>query len=586
MTEARPRLFAPPSTLMRRRADGCVLLASQTPLGPYPDSVAAMFRTSAAAHPDRVLAAERPGDRGEGWRTVTYAEAKAAADSIAQALVDRDGGDRPVMILSGNSIDHLLLTLGALTVGITVVPVSVAYSLQSRDHAKLRSILADTDPFLVFAAGAAAFSGALGIAGASAEVVTSLGQLAAAAATAEVERRLLAQTPDTVAKIMFTSGSTGTPKGVPTTNRMLCANQRMMRQVWPFLAEEPPVLLDWLPWSHTFGGSHNLNLVLANGGSIWIDDGRPTPGLLDRTLRNLREVSPTIQFNVPAGYAALVPALERDPALAERFFSRLRLVFFAAAALPQELWERIEALARRHGGGARMTTAWGTSETAPAATAAHFDSGRAECIGVPLPGVEIKLAPVAGKLEIRVRGPNVMAGYHRRPDLDATTFDDEGYYRTGDAARLIDESRPDLGLRFDGRIAEDFKLATGTWVSVGTLRPALLSEARGLLRDAVLTGHDAGYVAALVWLDPAEAERATTPAVRQALLDALDRLNRGASSSGQVRRLLPLEEPPSLDAGEITDKGYVNQRAVLERRAELVRRLSQDPPPPGTVRWD
>ncbi len=294
--------------------------------------------------------------------------------------------------------------------------------------------------------------------------------------------------------------------------------------------------------------------MLANAGSFWIDDGRPVPGLLDRTLRNLREVSPTIQFNVPAGYAALVPALERDPALAERFFSRLRLVFFAAAALPQELWDRIEALAARHGGTARMTTAWGTSETAPAATAAHFESGRAECIGVPLPGVEIKLAPAAGKLEIRVRGPNVMPGYHRRPDLDAATFDDEGYYRTGDAARLIDESRPGLGLRFDGRIAEDFKLATGTWVSVGTLRPALLSEARGLLRDAVLTGQDAGYVAALAWLDPAEAERATAPAVNEALLAALDRLNRGAGSSRQVRRLLPLEEPPALDAGEITDR--------------------------------
>jgi feruloyl-CoA synthase len=421
---------------MERRADGCVLLTSRTPLGPYPDSVAAMFRTSAAAHPDRVLAAERRRDGGDGWRTVTYAEGRTVADSIAQALLDRHGGDRPVMILSGNSVDHLLLMLGAMTAGITVVPVSVAYSLQSRDHAKLRSILACTDPFLVFAEDAGAFSPALGVAGAAAGVVTSLGELTGTAPTAAVERRLLAQTPDTVAKIMFTSGSTGTPKGVPTTNRMLCANQRMMRQVWPFLADEPPVLLDWLPWSHTFGGSHNINLVLANAGSLWIDDGRPVPGLLDRTLRNLREVSPTIQFNVPAGYAALVPALERDPVLAERFFSRLRLVFFAAAALPQELWDRIEALAARHGCAARMTTAWGTSETAPAATAAHFESGRAECIGVPLPGVEIKLAPAAGKLEIRVRGPNVMPGYHRRPDLDETTFDDEGYYRTGDAARL------------------------------------------------------------------------------------------------------------------------------------------------------
>ncbi len=586
MTTARPRLFEPPSTSVLRRADGCMLLASRVPLGPYATSVTTMFRASAAAHPDRVLVAERRRDPDDGWRAVTYARARSAADSIAQALLDRQGrhgGERPVMILSGNSVDHLLVTLGASTAGITVVPVSVAYSLQSLDHAKLRSILAGTDPFLVFADDPAAFAPALEVAGTRAEVVTSLGDLTGTAPTAEVERRVRAQTPDTVAKIMFTSGSTGVPKGVPTTNRMLCGNQRMMRQVWPFLAEEPPVLLDWLPWSHTFGGSHNVNLVLANAGTLWIDDGRPAPGLLDRTLRNLQEVSPTIQFNVPAGYAALVPALERDPAIAERFFARLRLVFFAAAALPQELWDRIEALAKRHGSDARMTTAWGTSETAPAATAAHFESGRAECIGVPLPGVEVKLAPLAGKLEIRVRGPNVMRGYHRRPDLDATTFDDEGYYRTGDAARMIDEARPELGLRFDGRIAEDFKLATGTWVSVGTLRPALLSEARGLLRDAVLTGHDAGYVGALAWLDPAEAARAGEPALREALLDALDRLNRGAGSSARVRRLLPMEEPPSLDAGEITDKGYVNQRAVLERRADLVARLHQDPPPPGTI---
>lgn len=309
------------------------------------------------------------------------------------------------------------------------------------------------------------------------------------------------QTPDTVVKILFTSGSTGHPKGVLTTNRMLCANQQMMLQAWPFLAEEPPVLLDWLPWSHTFGGSHNLNMVLANSGSLWIDDGRPAPGLLERTLRNLGDVSPTIYFNVPAGYAALVPALEEDAELARRFFARLRIVFFAAAALPQQLWDRIERLAARLGASAQMTTSWGATETAPAATSAHFTSGRSDCIGVPLPGVRLKLAPVGDKLEIRVRGPNVTPGYHRRPDLTAAAFDDEGFYRTGDAVRLIDEAAPEAGLRFDGRIAEDFKLSTGTWVSVGTLRPALLSAADGLLQDAVLGGHDGDYVGALAWLN-------------------------------------------------------------------------------------
>jgi len=604
MASRTPRLFAPPSTVMRRRGDGSLLLSPGTPLGPCPPTVAAMFR-AAGADLERVLVAER---RGDGWRTVSWAQARAAADAIGQSLLDREPGGRPVAVLAGNSVEHLLLMLGAHTVGVTVVPLSVAYSLQSSDHAKLRWLLEQVDPFLVLAGDTTAFGRAIELARATAEVVTPAGgagttpfeALTATAPGGEVERRLREQTPDTVAKILFTSGSTGQPKGVVTTNRMLCANQRMLRQVWPFLEEEPPVLLDWLPWSHTFGGNHNLNLVLANGGSLWIDDGRPAPGLLERTLRNLREVRPTIQFNVPAGYAALVPELERDPELAERFFSRLRVIFFAAAALPQELWERIERLAARHGGTATMTTSWGASETAPAATSAHFASGRADCIGVPLPGVELKLAPVGDKLEIRVKGPNVMPGYHRRPDLDDEAFDDEGWYRSGDAVRLIDEREPDRGLRFDGRIAEDFKLSTGTWVSVGTLRPALLGACRGLLRDAVLTGRDTPWVGALGWLDAAAAARlaagddgagpgtdpaapARHPRVREALAAALGRLNRQGGSSRRVERLLLLDEPPSLDAGEITDKGYVNQRAVLDRRAAEVARLHAEPLAPEVV---
>jgi feruloyl-CoA synthase len=604
MASRTPRLFAPPSTVMRRRGDGSLLLSPGTPLGPCPPTVAAMFR-AAGADLERVLVAER---RGDGWRTVSWAQARAAADAIGQSLLDREPGGRPVAVLAGNSVEHLLLMLGAHTVGVTVVPLSVAYSLQSSDHAKLRWLLEQVDPFLVLAGDTTAFGRAIELARATAEVVTPAGgagttpfeALTATAPGGEVERRLREQTPDTVAKILFTSGSTGQPKGVVTTNRMLCANQRMLRQVWPFLEEEPPVLLDWLPWSHTFGGNHNLNLVLANGGSLWIDDGRPAPGLLERTLRNLRQVRPTIQFNVPAGYAALVPELERDPELAERFFSRLRVIFFAAAALPQELWERIERLAARHGGTATMTTSWGASETAPAATSAHFASGRADCIGVPLPGVELKLAPVGDKLEIRVKGPNVMPGYHRRPDLDDEAFDDEGWYRSGDAVRLIDEREPDRGLRFDGRIAEDFKLSTGTWVSVGTLRPALLGACRGLLRDAVLTGRDTPWVGALGWLDAAAAARlaagddgagpgtdpaapARHPRVREALAAALGRLNRQGGSSRRVERLLLLDEPPSLDAGEITDKGYVNQRAVLDRRAAEVARLHAEPPAPEVV---
>ncbi len=604
MTIAEPQLFAPPSTSLRRGDDGSIMLWSQTALAPHPASVAGMFRAAAAAHPERTLAAQRDGD---GWRLVSYAQARAAADAIAQSLLDRELGGRPLMILSGNSIEHMLLTLGAHAVGITVAPISVAYSLQSRDHAKLRAIVQLADPGLVFADDSDAYAAAIAAIG-DREVVTGGGTAAGRAAiplseltstrpTPEVERRLAEQTPDTLVKLLFTSGSTGHPKGVLTTNRMLCANQQMMRQVWPFLAQEPPVLLDWLPWSHTFGGSHNLNMVLANGGSLWIDDGRPAPGLLERTVRNLGDVSPTIYFNVPAGYAALIRALEQDAELARRFFARLRIVFFAAAALPQQLWERIERLAARLGAPAQLTTSWGATETGPAATSAHFTSGRSDCIGVPLPGVRLKLAPVGDKLEIRVQGPNVTPGYHGRPDLEAAAFDDEGFYRTGDAVRLIDEASPQSGLRFDGRIAEDFKLSTGTWVSVGTLRPALLSAAEGLLQDAVLGGHDGDCVGALAWLNLSHARRtagagdqadaralAGDPAVRGALTRALERLNRAAGSSQRIARLLLLEEPPSLDAGEITDKGYINQGATLERRRSLVERLFTDPPHPDVIR--
>jgi feruloyl-CoA synthase len=603
MTIPAPRLFASPSTSLRSRPDGSIVLWSETALAPYPASVAAMFRAAAAAVPERVLAARR--DEG-GWRTVSYAQARAAADAIGQGLLDRKLGERPLMILSGNSIEHLLLTLGAHTVGVPVAPVSVAYSLQSRDHARLRAIVEFADPGLVYADDGDAYAAALQAVGgrevattsgtAGGRAVTPLIELTSRHPTGEVERRYAEQTPDTVVKVLFTSGSTGNPKGVLTTNRMLCANQQMMRQVWPFLAEDPPVLLDWLPWSHTFGGSHNLNMVLANAGSLWIDDGRPAPGLLERTLRNLGDVSPTIYFNVPAGYAALVPALEQDAELAERFFARLRLVFFAAAALPQQLWDRIERLAARLGGSAQMTTSWGATETGPAATSAHFTAGRSDCIGVPLPGVQLKLSPVGDKLEIRVKGPNVTPGYHRRPDLTAAAFDDEGFYRTGDAVRLMNEASPDAGLRFDGRIAEDFKLSTGTWVSVGTLRPMLLSAAEGLLQDAVLGGHDRDHVVALAWLNLTHARRlsgvggeadaralAHDPSVRAALSGALERLNREAGSSRRIARLLIAEEPPSLDAGEITDKGYVNQRATLQRRHTLVERLFAVPPHPDVI---
>jgi feruloyl-CoA synthase len=587
-TTATTLTFAVPRISAERRADGTLRIWSDEPLQPTDPSVASVFRRGSEEHPERLLLAERGAD---GWRETTWGQARAAADSLVQAFLDRGVGDRPIMVLSGNSRSHLLVTLAAYTLGVPVVPASVAYSLQSTDHAKLRTMADLTDPGVVYADDAAAFGPALAAVGADRLVLTGpeLEPLLATVPTAEVGARCAANRPDDVAKILFTSGSTGTPKGVLTTNGMLTANQQQMRQAWPFLADEPPVLLDWLPWSHTFGGNHNLGMILANGGSLWIDDGKPVPGLVERTVRNLADVSPTMYFNVPAGYAAMVPILERDDEAAALFFARLRLGFFAAAALPQQLWDRLEALAARHGSGMRMTTSWGLTETSPAATTTHFAVTRSDCLGVPLPGVELKLVPTGGKTEVRLRGPNITPGYHRRPDLTAAAFDDEGYLCTGDAVELADPGDVSQGLLFRGRIAEDFKLSTGTFVSVGTLRPALLSASGGIISDAVICGQDGDFVGALIWLHPDHAARCDddgTPAadLRADLDAALQRLAAsGGGSSQRVERVLVLREPPALDAGEITDKGYVNQRAVRDRRADHVARLLADPCDPRVV---
>ncbi len=627
-------LFAEPVTRASRLPDGSAVLRSAIPLGPYPPSMAAMFRAAAAAHPDRMLVAQRAA---AGWRKLTYAEARRQVDGLAQGLIDRCGpAAGPVMILSGNSIEHLLLTLACYTAGLPAVPASTAYSLLASDHATLRAMSRLVRPAVIFADDGQAYAPALRAAahaasgagpddgdrasdgsgagdragGAAPVLVTmsgwagedrasSFSELAQTPVTSRVDERAESVGPDTVAKILFTSGSTGRPKGVLNTHRMICANQQMIRQAWPFLTGEPPVLLDWLPWSHTFGGNHNVHQVIANAGTLWIDDGRPAPGMIERTVRNLAEVSPTVYYNVPAGYAALVPFLDRDRALAARFFARLRLVFYAGAALPQRLWDAIGELAAAAGSAAQMTTSWGATETAPAATSAHFAAGRSDCIGVPLPGVDVKLAPSGDRLEIRVKGPSVTPGYLGRPDLTEAAFDAGGFYRTGDAVVMIDPADPDAGLRFDGRIAEEFKLATGTWVRPGTLRPALLSASGGLLTDAVLTGHDAGFVGALCWLSPQRAARiaglgddapaaalAADPAVRAEAAAVLGRFNAGRSGTSQrIQRLLLLAEPPSLAAGEITDKGYVNQRAVLERRAGLVEALHSADPGPDVICW-
>jgi len=580
--------FARPDIAIEHRSDGTVILCSRQPLGAYEESVPAVLRARAAEHPDRPLAAQR--DQDDRWVALSYGEARAKADALAQAFVDLGlGPGRPVMVLSGNSVEHLLVTLAGYTAGVPVAPISVAYSLMSADHARIKSIAELVEPGLVFADDAGPFGKALDAVGAQALVARGerpgalrLDDLLATVPGPSLEDAFAAIGADTVAKLLFTSGSTAVPKGVINTHRMLCSNQAMVGQTWPFLASEPPTLVDWLPWSHTFGANHNLNIVLFNGGTIYIDDGKPAPPLFGRTLAALRDVAPTVYFNVPAGFALLAPALERDDELARHFFSRLRFMFYAGAALPEALAVRLRELAARVADhDVPLTSSWGTTETAPGATSAHFTEAAMGCIGVPIPGVTIKLAPEGEKLEIRVAGPNVTPGYYRAPELTAAAFDDEGFYRSGDAGRLVDEDDPNQGVLFDGRVAENFKLMTGTWVTAGTLRLALLSAAR-VLSDAVICGHDREYVAALAWVNQAEARKLLAsdedvalddPRLRDHLSQALATLNQGAGSAARVERLLLLSQPPSLDAGEITDKGYLNQRACLRHRADAVELL-------------
>jgi feruloyl-CoA synthase len=594
----RPIAYAPVDIRAERAANGSIVIRSATPLGAYDPSLARMFRAAAAAQPARVFLAERAAD---GWRMVTYAQARGLVDGLAQALIDRDlSAERPVMVLSGNAIDHALLMLAGFAAGVPVAPISVAYSLQSQDHAKLKQIADQLAPGFVYVADTAPFAGALAALdltkakvvasrnGAGRPGVTAFDELAQTKPGPAVEAAIAATNADTVAKILFTSGSTGAPKGVINTHGMLTANQQQIVQLWPFLTEEPLVLVDWLPWNHTFGGNHNFNLALRHAGTLYIDGGKPLPALVAETVRNLAEISPTVYFNVPAGYAALLPHLEKDDGLARAFFKRLRLIFYAGAALPQDLWERLEAVSLRTlGARVPMTSSWGTTETAPLAVAAHYLIERAGNVGVPAPGCEVKLVPAGTKLEIRVRGPNVTPGYWKRPDLTAAAFDVDGFYRPGDAMRLADPNDPARGLLFDGRLAEDFKLMTGVWVHVGVLRVGVLAAASPALQDAVIAGENRGFVGLLAWLNPTACQRligAGAPeglaeltrhsAVRAHVRTAIARWNAGETGTSQkIARVLLLPGPPSIDENEITDKGYINQRRVLERRAAEIDRL-------------
>ena len=560
--------YAPAEVKVEKRADGSVLLRSPQPLKPYPRCVGEWLREWYEKAPDRTFLAER---KGAGWRRLAYRDTLSDARRIGQALLNLGlDAERPVAILSDNGIDHALLALGAMHVGVPVAPISPAYSLMSKDFAKLKHIFELLKPGLVFADSPEKFAPALAAVGAKSTPVAELLETNPGSTLEVAHSRV---TPDTVAKILFTSGSTGVPKGVINTQRMLCANQQMLAQGWPFLEDKPPVIVDWLPWNHTFGGNHNFNMVLRNGGTLSIDGGKPAPGLIEITAKNLAEIAPTMYFNVPRGFDLLLPLLESDAALRKNFFRNLDVVFYAGAALPQNLWERLEKLAQSEKGGAlAMLSAWGSTETSPLATQVHFPIPRAGVIGLPVAGCELKLLPAAGKQEVRVRGPHVTPGYYRRDDLTRAAFDEEGFYRIGDAVRLADESDPAKGIVFDGRVAEDFKLTTGTWVHVGALRLKLIAACNPLVQDAVITGHDRDEVGALLFMSPA-AKDISQQTIEAKLRTALRELSREGGSSTHPTRLLILTEPPSIDAGEITDKGYINQRAVLERRAALVDKL-------------
>ena len=589
--------LAPPTVEAEATGDGGWLLRQPVPLGELPDHLIGVLREQAGAVPDRTFLAERDG--AGGWRTLDYAGAAAKSAAIGQALIERGHEpDRPVAILSDNSIDFGLLQLGCMHVSVPVMPVSPAYSLMSRDFAKLKGVIAHHDPSVVFVDDPGPFAAALAaldldgrtlLTSDGADGTESLAAWAETPVTDALESRLAGVGPDTVAKILLTSGSTGLPKGVINTQRMLCGNQVQTIHAYPFLLERPPVICDWLPWNHTFGGNFCFNLILFHGGTFWLDEGKPAPGLFEKTLANLRAVTPTLYLNVPRGYDVLVRALEADAGLRDRLLGDLDVLFFAGAALPQSLREKLDALSvAARGARTPIVTSLGSTETAPAGTYMTWDSDAWGNVGVPLPGVEVKLAPNGDKLEARFRGPTISPGYWGSPDLTRKAFDEEGYFRIGDAVTFLDPGDPAQGLVFDGRVTENFKLLSGTWVAVGTLRLAVISAAAPVLQDAAITGHDRDEIGIVGFpslpgcrsLCPDLADDAALedviarPEIRARLAEGLaahNAENRGSST--RIARAVLTAEPPAIDAGEITDKGYINQRAVLARRAAEVERL-------------
>lgn len=602
-----------PGVRIDQDGQGRTFMRSTEPLAAYPARLTECLVKWATESPDRTFVAKR--DAAGQWRRISYGEALRHACRIGQALLDRGlSAERPLLILSENDLEHAMLALAALHVGIPYAPVSPAYSLISQDQERLRFIVRLLTPGLVFASHGQRYEKAIRAAiPADTELVvtqappagrscTRFEELAAVPATGRVDAAHAAVGPGTTAKFLFTSGSTQQPKAVINTHRMLCSNQQMLVQCMPFMAEEPPVLVDWLPWNHTFGGNHNFGLTLYNGGTLYIDDGKPIPRFIHETLRNLREIAPTMYFNVPRGFEEIAAALRTDADLRKNFFSRVKMLFYAAAGLSQPVWDSLHQLAEATcGERILMITGLGMTETAPFAICANWEAGRSGVIGIPAPGMELKLVASGDKLEVRYRGPNVTPGFWRQEELWRATIDEEGFYCSGDAVRFIDPAVPEKGLAFDGRIAEDFKLATGTWVSVGPLRARVIAAGAPYVQDVVVTGLDRDEVGIMIFPhvesckrlsaalrpDASQAEIVLDPAVHGYFARLIDELGtQSTGSASRITRALLLAEPPSIDIGEVTDKGSINQRAVLKARSALVEELYAERPRERVIMLD
>jgi feruloyl-CoA synthase len=602
----RPLTFGVTRVNLRDGASGVHYLTAEQPLQEFPARITDRMAHWVQVAPDRIFMARREklasGGSGD-WKTVSYAQAWASARNIAQGLLHRGlSAERPVVILSENDLEHALLSLGCLMAGVPFVPTSPAYSLVSQDYDKLRHVLKTVTPGLVFAADATRYGKAILTAVSDdVEVVLTQGALQHRAttpfnellntqATPQVDAEMQATGPDTITKFLFTSGSTKLPKAVINTQRMWCANQQQMAQSMPVLTQHPLVLIDWLPWNHTFGGNHNFGMVMFNGGTLYIDDGKPTPALMEETLRNLREIAPTVYFNVPTGFEAIANAMKTDAVLRRNLLSRVQMFFYAGASLAQPIWDGLfEAQEKEIGERIVMTTGLGMTESGPFAIFVTNPNVKAGDLGVPTPGMELKLVDMNGKTEVRYRGPNITPGYWRAPLETAEHYDIEGFFCSGDAVKWIDETDPHQGLKFDGRIAEDFKLATGTFVSVGPLRARIVNAGAPYIQDAVLTGINLKEVGAMVFptlavrglsgLDasaPMADVLASEPVIShfQTIVNELARQATGSAS--RIARMCLLAEPPTIDRGEITDKGSINQRAVLTHRAETVEALHAD----------